>query len=79
MADASEMARSARAGTGMTQREFAKLLGLSPITVSLWETGNRRPSKRALSLLCLVELLGMKSVSRLQECHAASGRSVVCA
>lgn len=29
---------------GMTQEELANLLGISPVTVSRWETGARQPS-----------------------------------
>jgi len=40
--------------TGLTQREFAKLIGANHITVSKWENGARRPSRVALRLLDLV-------------------------
>lgn len=53
-ANAAEIARKARLATGLTQREFARLIGANHITVSKWETGARCPSQVALSLLHLL-------------------------
>lgn len=47
-------ARQAREATGLTQREFAKLIGANHITVSKWENGARRPSQVAQRLLGLI-------------------------
>lgn len=54
MADAATIARNARSATGLTQREFARLIGANHITVSKWENGARHPSQVALSLLYLL-------------------------
>lgn len=46
--------RSARITAGYSQRELASILGVSWLTVSLWETGKRHPSKRRYRLLSTV-------------------------
>ena len=40
-----------RASLKLTQIEFADRLGVSQATVSLWETGARRPTGSAIKLL----------------------------
>ncbi len=42
---------AARAGTGLSQSEFAALLGVSPRTLQDWEAGRREPSGAAQTLL----------------------------
>lgn len=42
---------AARAGTGLSQGEFAKLLGVSVRTLQAWEQGRREPSGAAQTLL----------------------------
>ena len=44
-------ARAARAATGLSQAEFAKLLGVSVRTLQEWEQGRRAPSGAAATLL----------------------------
>lgn len=41
----------ARAHVGMSQREFAELLGVSPRTLQDWEQGRREPTGAARTLL----------------------------
>lgn len=41
----------ARAHVGMSQREFAHLLGVSPRTLQDWEQGRREPTGAARTLL----------------------------
>lgn len=41
----------ARASVGMTQKEFAQLLGVSPRTLQDWEQGRREPTGAARTLL----------------------------
>lgn len=41
----------ARAGTGLSQTEFARLLGVSVRTLQDWEAGRRQPSGAAQTLL----------------------------
>lgn len=42
---------AARAGTGLSQAEFAELLGVSVRTLQDWEAGRREPSGAAQTLL----------------------------
>ncbi len=48
-------AAEARAKVGMTQAEFAKLLGVSVRTLQDWEQGRREPSGAAKTLLKIAE------------------------
>ena len=41
----------ARGKTGLTQREFAEVLHISPRTVQEWEQGRRKPSGPAKALI----------------------------
>ena len=58
---------AARAGTGLSQAQFAKLIGVSLRTLQEWEQGRKRPSGPAAALLRLVardpELVGALSRS----------------
>jgi len=65
------LARRARKATGLTQEEFAELIGASRSTIGCWEAAIREPSKLAVSLLCLVEALGREAIPVLHPCHAA--------
>ena len=44
-------AAAARASSGLSQQEFAKLLGVSPRTLQDWEQGRREPTGAARTLL----------------------------
>ena len=44
-------AAEARASVGLSQREFAQLLGVSPRTLQDWEQGRREPTGAARTLL----------------------------
>lgn len=44
-------ARAARAATGLSQAEFARLLGVSVRTLQEWEQGRKQPSGAAATLL----------------------------
>jgi len=44
-------AAEARASIGMSQQEFAELLGVSPRTLQDWEQGRREPTGAARMLL----------------------------
>ena len=48
---------TARARTGMSQREVAKKLGVTPAAVALWDTGKTVP--RAPLLLMVADLYGV--------------------
>ena len=41
---------------GLTQKAFAKILGVSPRTVEAWESGKSNPSPTARNLLYLISL-----------------------
>jgi putative transcriptional regulator len=45
----------ARLGTGLTQEQFAVLLGVSRRTLEQWEQGRRKPSGAAQTLLRVAE------------------------
>jgi putative transcriptional regulator len=45
------LAAEARRKTGLSQSEFARLLGISPRTLQEWEQGRREPSGAARTLL----------------------------
>ncbi len=51
---ASASAQVARAGTGLSQAQFAKLIGVSLRTLQEWEQGRKRPSGPASVLLRIV-------------------------
>lgn len=44
-------AAEARASVGLSQQEFAQLLGVSPRTLQDWEQGRREPNGAARTLL----------------------------
>ena len=46
----------ARMRTGLTQAEFAVLLGVSKRTLEQWEQGRREPSGAAKTLIRVAEL-----------------------
>ena len=46
---------SARKKSGLSQSEFAKLLGISVRTLQEWEQGRRQPSGAAKTLIAIAE------------------------
>lgn len=48
-------AKSVRQKLGLTQSEFASLIGISPRTLQNWEQGHRRPEGTARALLRVAE------------------------
>jgi DNA-binding transcriptional regulator YiaG len=56
------MVRKLRARLGLTQVEFAKLAGVSGLTVSKWETAKGRitPRRRTLEALAKVKVMGKR-------------------
>ena len=55
----------ARLKSGLTQAQFAALLGVSRRTLEQWEQGRRAPSGAAKTLIRLTELLGLACGRRL--------------
>ena len=51
IAPAQSITRAARAATGLSQAEFARLLGVSRRTVQQWEQGRKTPTGAAANLL----------------------------
>lgn len=48
-------ARKLRSNLKLTQKEFARVLGVSPRTVESWEIGRSTPSPTAKNLMHLIE------------------------
>lgn len=58
--------RSTRNQLGVTQGQFAKLVGVSPISISFWETGRSTPrAKTQVKILALRNLSKSEVVQRL--------------
>lgn len=56
-------ARSAKAQRdrlGLSQQNYAKLVGVSPMTIYNWESGNSRPRKEQLAALVAVRGIGKR-------------------
>ena len=53
------MVRKLRAKLGLTQAEFAKLVGVSSLTVSKWEQAEGRIAMRSRTLAALAAVRGM--------------------
>jgi len=53
-----------RAGVGLSQSEFAKLLGMPVRTLQEWEQGRSEPRAAAVTLLKLVESGKLKPPKR---------------
>ncbi|QWF72525.1 helix-turn-helix domain-containing protein [Methylomonas paludis] len=49
------VAASTRINTGLTQRQFSKLLGVSVRTLQEWEQGRRQPTGAAKTLFKIAE------------------------
>ena len=50
--------RSRRKNIGLTQKQLAELIGVTDVTISRWESGQREPIWSDFVKLC--EVLGMK-------------------
>ena len=56
MVESQSSIASARLKSGLTQAQFAKLLGVSKRTLEQWEQGRREPSGAAKTLIRVAEL-----------------------
>ena len=52
---------------GLTQSEFAQVLGVSSTTVAFWEQGRNRPTDSSKAALVALRKLGRRDVRRLLE------------
>ena len=46
-----EKVKTHRTRLGLSQRKFAKLLGVDPTTLADWETGRHKPVKKSLDVI----------------------------
>ena len=72
------LASKARAATGLSIREFAKLIRVAPRQVTRWEHGETEPTAAAVSLLLIVAAepkIATEVLKRVQGDHSAHGFS----
>jgi len=65
--------RSLRERLGLSQRDFARLAGVTPLAVYQWETGIFKPKKEKKSMLVALRKLGRRDVRKLLEEKMAPG------
>jgi DNA-binding transcriptional regulator YiaG len=53
-------AKAQRERLGLSQQNYAKLVGVSPMTIYNWESGNSRPRKEQLAALVAVRGIGKR-------------------
>jgi DNA-binding transcriptional regulator YiaG len=53
-------AKAQRERLGLSQQKYAKLVGVSPMTIYNWEAGNSRPRKEQLAALVAVRGIGKR-------------------
>lgn len=66
-----------RARLNLSQTEFAKLLDVSPNSISNWETGHSRPTAAMRARLVAVRGMGRRDVKRVMKEKAAAKKEVV--
>ena len=59
------LVRKLRKRLGITQAEFATILGVSGTTVAFWEQGRNRPTEESKALIVALRKLGRRDVRRL--------------
>ena len=57
--------RNARIERGLTQAEVARQVGVSVVSIYLWETGKTRPQAQNLSALCKVLKLPIRATKAM--------------
>jgi len=68
--------RAQRERLGLSQQDYAKLLGVSPMTIYNWESGNSRPRKEQLAALVAVRGIGKRdATARLEVLRARQERA----
>lgn len=59
--------RSLRKRLGLSQRDLARLTGVTPLAVYQWETGMYKPKKEKKGILVALRKLGRRNVRKLLE------------
>ncbi|MDI7260997.1 MAG: helix-turn-helix domain-containing protein [Thermodesulfobacteriota bacterium] len=67
------LVRSLRKRLGVSQRELARLTGVTPLAVYQWETGTFKPKKEKKAILVGLRKLGRRDVKKLLEERGAEG------
>ncbi|MCX8119004.1 MAG: helix-turn-helix domain-containing protein [Desulfobacterota bacterium] len=62
-----KLIRSLRRRLGLSQRDFARLAGVTPLAVYQWETGVFKPSKQKKEVLVALRKLGRREAKKLLE------------
>jgi DNA-binding transcriptional regulator YiaG len=66
--------KAQRRRTGLSAAEYAKLVGVSALTIYNWEQGKARPRKQQLAALIAVRGLGKREAQRKLELLTANSR-----
>lgn len=70
--------RSLRQRLGLSQRDFARLTGVTPLAVYQWETGVFKPKREKKGVLVALRKLGRRDVRKLlEEKRAAKAKDKV--
>jgi DNA-binding transcriptional regulator YiaG len=71
----SRSVRSQRRRSGLSAADYAKLVGVSPLTIYHWESGKSRPRQQQFAALVALRGLGKREAqAKLAELGATSGR-----
>ncbi len=62
-----KLIRSLRKRLGLSQRDFARLAGVTPLAVYQWETGVFKPKKEKKAVLVALRKLGRREARKLLE------------
>jgi DNA-binding transcriptional regulator YiaG len=69
--------RSLRQRLGLSQRDFARLTGVTPLAVYQWETGVFKPKKEKKGMLVALRKLGRRNARKLLEERKAEEKKKV--
>jgi len=65
-----------RKNKGLTQMQFAKMIGVSTSTVAMWETGQRKPDYHMIIKICDFFAIGFEELMGLQNFSAVPPEDV---